>query len=233
MDNYFLYQLTKFILNEEESGKAITPDEFSHLLRVSSLELTRQVFRGYEEGQEMTDTIRRLKDNEDINFVNGVGDLPSNYFRKSSLLVDDAWVDFCTDYEFKHRSSDSVYLKKPTNSHPIGRITGDKIEILPALNATGKFDYLREPESPFFDYYYNEFGRVVYLSVDETHTLDSNEEGRQGEAPGVVLSSQSKELDWGDNEKLIIVGMICSKAGANLKDGQTVEYAELFKQQQA
>lgn len=485
MNNYFLYQLSKFILNEEESGKAITPDEFSRLLGVSSLELTRQVFKGYEEGQEITDILRRFKSSSTISFSGGIADLPVGYFRRSALVANESWVDFCSDYEFNIRKSGEVnferyeklvenffdeivqgkevateesetpresdklqgkavrksvspqerdminflrkfkksltlsltageanlpsdfyraiyiaagdawvellddrefglraateipyeyrrliartffldyedgsearaamerykahepltftagkaplpteffiesdlvadgrpveilmdkdyfkrkssYLKVPSETYPIARIangeieispstiTGadfyylvrpdaptednpiartlgdeihilpdtissaelfylrkpdtptkdapicriieDKIEILPATITSGGLDYLRKPESPFFDYYYDEFGRVVYLAEDATHTLAANEEGRQGEGTGATLTSESKELDWGDNEKLIIVGMVCSKAGANLKDGQIVEYAETFKQQQA
>ena len=231
MNNHFLYKLVQFILNEEESGRALTPDNFSDLLAVSSLELARQVVKVYEDGQDVTDIIERLKTSDTLTFTVGEANLPSDYYRKSYLLIGDINAEFVTDAEFAKRKG-SV-LKAPSASYPIVKIAGGKVIVSPASITTGDFNYIKKPETPFYDYYYNALGRVVYLEEDASHTLLADEEGRQGESTGATVTSSSKELDWNDNEKLIIVGMICSKAGVNIGEAGIVEYAEMLKQQQA
>lgn len=232
MDNLFIYNLVRFILNEDESGNAITPDNFSDLMQVCSLELTRQAFKLYEEGQELTDAIERFKDDEDLTFTSGEAGLPADYYRKSFMLAGGKWVDFVSDYEFGYRPT--KYLTAPSADHPIARLAGGNVEILPNTITAATLYYLRRPNEPFFDYYYDSDGRMVYFpAADSPHTLGAGEIGREGQAATTEITSSDVELDWNDNEKLIIVGMICSKAGANLKEGQVMEYAELYKQQQA
>ena len=237
MTNYFLYQFCNFILNESESGNAITPEDFTSLLRVSSLEMTRQIFKNYEEEQEMTDAIDMFKNMEHLTFTNGWAWLPDNYYRKSFMFalgdevngeVEKVWVDFCTDYEWGLRQTE--YLMAPTLKHPIARLAGWQVQIRPIEITDALFYYLQKPYDPVFDYYYNANGRIVFFP-EGTHTLQAGEIGRQGEVAGDVIASQNRDLDWNENEQLIIVGMICSKAGVNLKEGQVIEYSELYKQQ--
>lgn len=234
MNNHFVYQLVQYITNEEESGNALTPDNFSKLLQVSSVELTRQAFRLYEDNQEVTDNLRRFKEDLTIGgFTNGSFPLPSGYYRKSYLRArkDDSSdyvnVNFVTDSEFSDRYG--KLLTGPTYRRPIARITSDAIEIVPSDMHSGIFGYLRKPETPFYDYYYNASGRIVFFEAGN-HTLTAGEVGRNGETQQVI-SSVNVDLDWNENEILVIVGMICSKSGVNLKESQVIEYAEIMKQQ--
>ena len=231
MDNYFLLRLIQFILNEEESGRALTPDNYSDLLRVTSLELARQVVKNYEDGQDVTDMIQRFKKDEDIEFVNGEALLPGDYYRKSFLLAGSVWVEFVTDAEFANRRKSA--LMPPSAEYPIVRIIGGGLEILPDSITAGELGYIRRPITPFFDYYYDAFGRIIpFGPKGATHTLLSGQQGRAGQTSGQI-TSVNEELDWNDNEKLIIVGMICSKAGVNIGEQGVVEYAEMLKQQQS
>ena len=239
MDNYFIFNLCQYILNEEQSGNALPPDEFNRLMRVCSLELTRQVFKVYEEGQDVTDALERFKSREFLTFEEGVADLPEDYRKVSFMLgsipgsgEDEAessksWVDFVSDYEWGERQI--TYITRPTIYHPIARVVDETLEILPITITNGEFHYLRIPDTPFMDYYYSSDGRIVYFP-EGTHDLSDGEQSRDGEED-ITIISENVELDWNEPEQLIIVGMICSKAGANLKEAQIVEYSELLKTQ--
>ncbi len=174
MDNYFIYNLCQYIVNEEQSGNGLSPEEFNRLLRVCSQELTRQVFRGYEEGQEVTDNLRRFKRMEILSFVDGEADLPSDYYRKSFLLIGgegedsgDIWVEFCDDYDFGFRQTRT--LTAPSEDYPIARVGDGVVEILPVSITSGDLYYLKEPDEPLFDYYYDTDGRIVFF--EEAPTL--------------------------------------------------------------
>jgi len=231
MTNQEVFDLVKYILNEEESGNALSPEEFNILLNASSWELTRQIFRVYEEGQEVTDAIQRFKSDTALTFVSGEADLPANYYRKSYMTADGIWVEFCDDYEFGYRQTRQ--LTKPDHKYPIARIKSNSIEINPADITSATLYYLRHPNEPFYDYYYDSNGRIVFMP--ENKVLDVDEEYRDGtEGDGETeIESNNVDLDWNTNEILIAVSMICSKAGINLKEGQVIEYSELMKQQKS
>ena len=231
MTNEFIYDLCQYILNESESGNALPPNDFTILMQASSLELQQQLFRSLEVNQEVTDALKRFKDSEALTFVTGTSALPTDYGKVSFLLTDDdAWVDICDDYSFGFRQTRT--LTAPSATYPIARLVGDNIEILPTTITDGTLYYLREPATPFFDYYYDSDGRIVAFPTG-TWTLTTGQIGREGQTVGTLITSEDEELDWNDNEQLIITGMICSKAGANLEKGQVVEYSEMFKQQQS
>ena len=217
MTNWEVYNLCQYILNEEESGNALTPADFDRLLKICSTEMMRNLCKDYEEGQEITDSLKRFKSVAPLTFdTNGQSTtLPANYYRKSFLMFgppgSKIWTEFVTDYDFAFR--ENRYLDGPTARHPYARFTNDgvgnnilEIRPIPSAITSGAFNYLRRPNEPVFDYYYDSNGRIVPLV--------------------------GTPLDFEREEILGIVGMIVEKAGANLKAGDVISYAEKFKADQ-
>ena len=64
-----------------------------------------------------------------------------------------------------------------------------------------------------------------------THALTGDELGSGEEVATTVVDTQTVEMDWRDEDKLIIADMILKKIGINLKKPELIQYVQLQQQE--
>ena len=239
MNNDELFELLNFILNESETGNAITPEDRGMLLKAASWEFFRALVKNYEDNQEVTDSIEPFKVHAaNIPFVLGVGTRPADYYRHGGSLYLDTIdgviykrkVDIVTDLEWNDRLSS--YLTRPTLKNPILKFADGLMYIQPITITLILMDYINTPDEPEYDYYFDADGNLVYMPEGTSRNLAIGEVYRTGETVG-NFNSISVELPYTENDKLLVGSIILEKMGVNLKAGEIVEFSSMFKAQNA
>ena len=239
MNNHELFELLNFILNESETGNAITPEDRDMLLKAASLEFFRALVKNYEDNQEVTDSIEPFKVHAlNVAFVAGVGTRPADYYRNGGMIYPQTLdgtiykrkVDVVTDLEWNDRMTS--YLTRPTLKNPILKFSAGNMYIQPDTITVIMMDYIKTPVTPAYDYYFDEDGNLVYMPEGTNHNLLVGEVYRTGATAG-NFNSISVELPYTENDKLLVGSIILEKMGVNLKAGEIVEFSSMFKAQNA
>jgi hypothetical protein len=131
-------------------------------------------------------------------------------------------IDLVTDEEWMFRRNDE--LTEPTTSYPIARIADDYIYVVPKEINNIFLYYLKQPDTPYFDYYTDDDYNIQYLAVSSTHVLTTSEVYRDGTASGTVTSI-SVELEWNDEDKIKILHRILAKMGVSMDEQLVAQYA--------
>jgi hypothetical protein len=237
MTNEDVLKLINFISNKDQSGRTLDLLTFNILLPAESTELAKEQRVLYEKTQEVTNAIKHLKvinSSLTINATTGSANLPSDYNYGGQLCYTDTSsyyrkIEILTDAEFNLRMS-SV-LRTATSKEPICKFVGNYLYFRPITLGSAYFSYLKAPVTPALDYYYDANDQVVFLAVGATHTLTTGEEGSGGEAPPTIVTSSTVEMDWRDEEKLIIRNKILQKISVNLKKAELAQYVQMQKQE--
>jgi hypothetical protein len=92
--------------------------------------------------------------------------------------------------------------------------------------------YLKYPTIPFYDYYKDVNGRYHYLEAGETHSwvegeVDSN--GREKLGTESLYTSQTVEMNWKNEDKIIIAQRILATLGVRVNEKQLFEHAYTAK----
>lgn len=235
MDNGQIYEFVTTILRKEKEGSALTPERFNLMLQESMWEKANDEYKKFELSQVLTDTLRQLKTEQQIN-ISGTGEydlsgLTHDYWHPSALYYDNVGdirrIEIVTGLEWSERVTSS--LLAPDYVYPICKFTRDasgnyiiKFEPLTGFS-TVTFDYLRKPTDPFYDYYYNANDELVYLQPGASYTLQAGEEYRDGTTSGTV-NSISVELPFPEGDRLDVAYMILQKLGIPVKEQMAVEY---------
>jgi len=144
-------------------------------------------------------------------------------FSLSEFPDDFVSVDIVTDEEWVFRRNDA--LTAPSSTYPIAKIVGDNLHVLPKETVNVILYYLKEPATPFFDYYTDANNNIQYLVVEGTHELTAGEVGRSDEAAGETVTSSTVELEWEDTEKIKILHRILAKMGVSMDEQLVAQYA--------
>lgn len=223
-------------IRKDRRGKAVQVDEFNRL----SDQVNQEVFSTYcdkfEEDIENTTTLAKFKTyNSSIGLaISGnetIGALPSDYYRiigKPRTVVgsDTRRVDVVTTLELAMRSSD--YLTQPTLIHPVCQI-GDEdtngypyIRVSPSTVTNLYVDYLREPATPFLDYYVSDTTLgYTFLSAGATSVnVPSGYTYRTGTIGGsaVTVNSATVNWEWDTDDIPLIISKFLNILGIAIPD---------------
>ena len=135
-------------------------------------------------------------------------------------------IDIVTDTDIANRRSN--LLAKPLKEFPAAVINGSTINVYPQDITSAEFTYLKQPNTPVYDYYIDVYKNLVYLPSGATHTLLSGETGSAGQTSGVV-TSLTVELEWNELYHITFAGEVLQRVGINLKDEQLMQYANQVK----
>jgi len=213
--NNDIYNLINFTIRKDKKGQPLTLENFSLLLNTKSDEYYELLYNEYEKTQEITDSIRRFKEEKSgaqLSFTGTTIDLPSDYAHRGYLYhkkggTDIRDVELVDDDIFMMRQTSVIEI--PSVDYPIGRFITSYIEYLPSTLDQNNFtfSYLRNPTVPFYDYYIDANGVVQYLIVGATHTWVTGET----DSSGVVhttgdadWNSLTVELDYEEDDKIKI-----------------------------
>jgi len=221
-----------FIINKEQSGKFISPWEFTLMLRNASYKYFKRYFdvpEEYQVGQplsriqwEITSVakkkLRRFMVTlgaDDVTIDDdGFYEVPEDMFFYDYFSSSTGVGRFVKGYEFDSIENNSVTF--PTEKRPIATVRGDSIQFSPATITIGTFSYLRYPDEPYYDYYVDENDNLIYLAPDDTSPST-------GTPPN--HASESVELDWDVECIWDIIQYILEDVGIGINRAEVIQYA--------
>jgi hypothetical protein len=227
MLNSDLFNLLNFISNKEQSGLAITIDDFNLSLQVNQTRFIDFLFSEYERTKKISATFQVLRTKLDPDLTidstglttDGAGHntLPSDFlFVDSARYIDQVdsidysrVIDELDGDRYSVRMSSSIAY--PTLEHPIMMQISNHIQFEPLRNTTVKFIYIRRPVTPYLDY-----------AIDGTTYLMT--------LKAVGSGSTTVEMELRDEDKLHVLGMVLQEVGVNLKDESIQKYAQQYIQ---
>ena len=236
---YEIYELLLTEIRKDKRGKSLSVDEYNRISKQVNLELFTDYYRKFEGNIESSDALGGLKVYDaqvvvtaDTNDLAAVGTLPADYFHiigkpryYSGSTI--RWLDVVSTYEHAIRHSD--YLTQATATHPyceLGGLDDDdgvEIRVYPYdLGASVYIDYLKEPDTPFLDYYINNTTlNYSWLSAGATSVnIPSGYTYRTGTIGGasVYVNSSTVNWEWGEDNLPIIMAKMLMLLGIQLPD---------------
>jgi hypothetical protein len=132
--------------------------------------------------------------------------------------------------EFIRRYSNIMNIDIDEN--PVAYIINQTIDmaaIYPTSIKTIDFLYIRKPNTPFLDYYFDSNYKTVFMDEDTSHTLTTGEEYRDGTTTG-AKTSQTQELEIPEDMYPEFQNYMIQKGSLMLGDQYTNQVA-MAKQQ--
>jgi hypothetical protein len=236
MTNDFLYEYIVDYLRKDRRGKFYSEADHNRELQRMNIMYMDSILPLYEVEQDITDKLEQFK-----TVIPGIsltvsGNLitkPTDYALHDELTYkqdgDSTKVrpfDFTVGSQWGARRGSSV--SAPSERFPIGRYRGGYIEFLPTTLTQNylEYSYIRYPIEPVYDGYYDANGNFIYMPPGTPdHTLLAGEVGLDGTASG-AYSTSSVELEWHDDDKLIIADMIIRSLGIVIKDPLITQFKD-------
>jgi hypothetical protein len=229
-----LLDFINFIINKEQSGKYVSPSQYTLLLISGSYKFFKKYFDVPEEYQigmpmsriqwEITDVVREklsrfwvaMDSVNALTLTQGFAEKPTNMFFTDYFTSPTGGVgSFRKGYQFDSQKNNVV--TSPTEVNPIGTIRGGNLEFAPSSMETVNFYYLRRPLDPYFDFYVDDNDNVIYLKPGETSPASG--------ATPASHASLSVELDWDIDCILDIIEIILEDIGVGINRSEIVQYA--------
>lgn len=237
LNNGKIYNILQTIIRKEKEGFTVSPQQFSELLQMCSWEKANADFSVFELNQVITDSLRPLKSSSTIALTAGVGSLSgiTDYWHatnaySSTVAYTRVPVNIVSDVEFdEYVFSD---LMQPQENWPIAKLTDDEIIVRPTTISSIELLYLKEPNEPFFDYYFDADDLIQYLTEGQQYTLQTGEEYRDGTTPPATVNSISTELSFPQNERVQVLYMILEKIGVSLNEQDALQYGVAREQKE-
>lgn len=221
-----IFELLRYIVNKDFSGTIITPERFKQLIPVANLDHFRNKYGIPEEYQpgrpipsESADI--SLKNTDDLKafkmsllstaVTSGVLPYPERYAHRESFVYNyttiingiatvlPRLIEVLRESEFASRNGN--YTKRPTIQNPICVLRSNGVYIRPLTILLVDMFYYRFPVDPVFS----------YILGDGFCTYDA---------------ANSVELEWPDDEKLVIMRRCLEYIGVNLRENEIVSYAD-------
>jgi len=233
---YPVYDLILDVLRKDGRGKAVSIDEYNNLSVVVNKHVFEDFYDKFEGDLESSDCLGTFKVfNEDITLVadaqntSAVGTLPTDYYHvigrpKTISGSTIRWVDVVTAQEHARRQND--YLTQATAINPTCQIGGQdandnkQIRVYPYTTNLIYLDYLREPVTPYLDYYVNNTTLVTtYMDSGDTVSVPAGSTYRDGTAGGGLgIPSLTQDWEWSDDELPLIIAKFLQLLGIAYPD---------------
>lgn len=215
-----IYLFIKNLLKKDDRGNIISPSDYQNIIEKASETYFNSEFEKYRIAKKVPSTLEHLVYTMDISVVSGIGNVTSymNYFPiEASYIVNDKPINIqiLDQKEYKKRLGTKILY--PTNERPIATLYQSNFNVKPLTSATVKMDYLRFPNKPFFDYYYQNGKIITYIPPNTTYTPNINNPYRTGATSGTI-TSLSTEFEFKANSIEYIINIILSYYGLKLPD---------------
>lgn len=235
MTNDFLYEIIIDFLKKDRRGNVYTESDHDRELKRMNILYMDKILPMYEMDQDITDKIDKFK-----TVVSGVNlTVSSNLITKPTDYARHDYLSYKQDGDSsKTRSLDVLVgsqwsaiqgssISSPSERFPVCRYRGGYIEFLPSTLTQNylEYSYIKYPAEPTYDGYYDTNGNFNYLVPGSSHSLAVGEVGLDGSA-GVTYTSDSVELEWGDDDKLNIADMILRSLGIVLNEPLVTQFKD-------
>jgi hypothetical protein len=225
-----IFELTEYVINKEQNGRAFSNTQFNLLLGGINLDVIKKRYglpeeyqigmplprEAYQLTQKITDDLRHLLVYYGGSTLplypvssTGILQLPSDYLHISSLRVPKGDDEF-SDIEILFDNELSDRLRNPNRNDfdkwPIGSFYSDYIKLYPADIGYVEFTYIKVPNTP---------RRAVTINpTTDVETYDP---------------ANSVQLDWPKDVYMDVVRYLLSLCGVHLNSPRVYQYAEQHK----
>lgn len=188
---------------------------FNEHLRLADLELLEvktggpNAIKGWESNASISDSLRKFKTTATITLTAGSGNLPDDYFRRSSVMYGTVKVNVITDEELAEIQYNPI--EAPSTTYPVCVINDTTINVYPTSIASVTLTYLKksidgtQPELVLK----KENGIAVYDSVNSTELLWGDEDY------GNILTIMLKYIGIKDRDQFITSYMASTEQNEN------------------
>ena len=230
LTNFNLYEITLDQLRKDRKG-SITIEEFEKMLINRSIWLFKDLLPVDDRDSVTTTALSPFLVTNNAVAISGSDPYQALYsaFTSSPAHIKSAytiqsetkkWIDVVTPEELAMRYSNAI--TEPSASYPTATVSPTSLYLQGITSGSIYVTYYKNPAQPYLDYYLSSNGDYVYLSEDQSvYTLGSGEIARNGST--TTVTSQTAELEWNDNEKVLLVQYILSDLGIALKDQTVVQ----------
>lgn len=227
MTNNDLYNIILDFIRKDRRGGVLSELEYQLELQRMNISYMETILPMYEKDKNITDKLglfKKVLDGSSLTMSSGRITIPVDYIKHGYLhyrqdgSVDKIRVlDELTDAQWSSRLGSSI--STPEERFPVCIYREGYIDFIPSTMTKNYFEYsyIRYPDTPYFDGYYNANGNFIYLEEGASHVLLTNEVGLDGQTAGTYNSS-TVELEWHDEDKLIIADMILRRLGVELAE---------------
>lgn len=237
------------IVNKDETGRAITEEDFNLYLEIVNNEMFNSEWMKLIQASadlnipvnELLSTTTQLNEFKVVSLItpSGYVNLPSNYRYYSSVL----WIKGSVSKRLSvvdEKKFDSAYynmLNRNPNDYPLGKIYDNKMSIMPNDADYIKLSYIKEPNTPYYDYCVKTTNNnIVFMPVSSyiTGTTLYAQGGSTLSTDVVHLSgnasSATVELEWRADVHNSIAHMIADKFIQKINDGERYQINTVEKQ---
>ncbi|MHC4634870.1 MAG: hypothetical protein ACYSYU_06630 [Planctomycetota bacterium] len=243
MDLNEIYTLVNYISNKHKSGNAFTPNEFNSLIEILNHDFFKKKVEesGYFNQDKLSKPkaelyaskfMRSLIVNETVS-TSGSLTYAYAYWLGAHDSGNNVEVDLITEAEYHDRIADSVMVPSANAVCAVERAT--EIDVYPASVLNINISYLRYPDTPFLDYYFNTTGYIQFLAAGATHVWATGEidSARTTHTVGDGnWTSLTVELEFPTDMHSDFMNDILSRVGIRLKEAQITQAAEQWKAEQ-
>lgn len=243
MTGQTVYEALLDYLRADKRGMAVSITEFNRLSVIVNRRLLADLAKKFEEGIDLSSSIGAFKKlDQALTITAGKSSLPSDYYQligepyytDTTSIVRN--LDVVTALEHSKRERD--YLTKSTLKHPTCQIGSEdssgnlEIRVYPTTGiSTIYIDYIREPNTPYLDYYMNEDTlEVTYLAEGTTNfTIPTGYVYRDGTTG--IKNSLTYDWEWSEDELPVIVAYFMQLLGVALPDELVIQAGMVDKKE--
>jgi len=229
-------------INSDLYGGSFAIDEFNNIIALVNESFVKDKYDEYVAAgmsrQEIlaTKLMTSLSTSAALTFAAGSADLPSDYlFYKAigygasgsqvpgDVVEEDIWVN---------RQDNTI--TGPTTSHPIYRLTTTTIRVLPSTITTlTELYYIKEPTTPFLDYYIDSNDNKVFLDAGATTVaVGAGETTRAGVAGPTTVDSATVEWVYTEDFHGELFNRILGLLAIRNRDQVVMQGTELKEQKE-
>lgn len=226
--NSDLYNIILDFIRKDRRGGVLTELEYQLELQRMNISYMETILPMYEKDKDITDKLSLFKkviDGSGLTISSGRIAIPTDYikhgylhYRQDGSADKIRVLDELTDAQWSSRLGSSI--STPTERFPVCIYREGYIDFIPSTMTKNYFEYsyIRYPNTPYFDGYYDVNGNFIYLGVGGSRVLVSGEVGLDGTVFPATYNSSTVELEWHDEDKLIIADMILRRLGVELAE---------------
>lgn len=199
-----MYKDSLIAINSDLYGGSFQIDEFNNVIDLINESFVKEKYDEYKAAgmsrQEIMSTklMVALTTSSALTFAAGSANLPADFLFFNAIGYGASGSQYPVDLV-----EDDVWVKRqlnsitgPTVTHPIVRIEGVTIKILPStITTTSVLYYIKEPTTPFLDYYIDANDNKVFLDAGATDVaVGAGCTTRTGVAGATTVDSATVEL---------------------------------------
>lgn len=223
------YDYLNTVLNKDQSGNSLSPDEYNVLLeahifdfvKAKVLEHRSFVTQGGTDEVIFTSSLLDSLSTQSVpTITSGTFPIPNDLLYVESMYgtynANRKQIEVVSPTERARRQANA--MSKPVAYYPIAIITDTTCRFFPANVTAITLNYVKKPTIPVYDYYVDANYNIQYLAASATHVLTTGERGSAGQTSGTTVTSLTVELNISEDTHVQFFNYILDKIAIRDRD---------------